>query len=540
MELPQEHKRLMELIGLVRDGGLDDSQTSELERILENDPDALTYYVESIDVTTMLYRQQGIVDVEQESAQSPSVIPASVTRPSQRRWPVAYWSAALAASLAVGVLLGGKLFQANDPSPTHSPDTAQVVHRHSEIATLSVAAGCRWDSDEAPRYEGQRLKAETLHLKEGVAVVQFDSDVRLVLEGPSHLELASVDRAMLRHGKVVFSGEGDLDRFTLETPFSNFQDEGTEYAVSVDRSGKVGEVHVFDGRVICAPSPEASSSDNAVVHIDAGDARRISGTGSVETIELASNQFVREPVTQSEPVDSLLVAETFEYDTKTDTRTLEGLDGGTGWQMPWKQVQLSRLTPGATLGIDDSFGWPGRSKPAGGCMTVTGDASLGRVLQNPIYMNQDAAYYLSFLVRTQAMPQDAQSGGWAYFTLRNLDDKAGKISLSPISHRGTPRIVHDGRVANVAGALRENTVYLFVCKILARQSTDDQVTLRIYADHETVDSVEPSIWSVTARPVRNDSVLNEFRLSARNAKPIQFDKLRIGKTWASVMAPYTQ
>ncbi len=539
MERPQEHQRLMELIGLVRDGGLDDSQTSELEHILENDPAALQYYVEAIDVTSMLHRQQGMIDADQDTSQPSVVMPSSVMPVNRGWWPIVYWSAAICASLAVGVLLGGQWFQVDDPANSiRNAVTTQVGHSESEIATLSFAAGCRWDLDDQPRYEGQRLRAETLRLEEGVAVVQFDSDVRLVLEGPSELELASVDHAMLRHGKVVFSGEGDLDHFTLETPFSKIQDEGTEFAVSVDRSGATGEVHVFDGRVICEPSGQKlNGSGDQLIHIHAGDARRISQTGATETIELASNRFIRQPAVQSEPANSIRVVEHFDY----DTGPLAGSNGGRGWLQGWKQAERSKMESDAPVRIGESLVWPHQDKsPIGGSITINGSANLGRMLQDPIHMNRDAAYYISFLVRRDSVPEGADSNGWAYFTLRNAQESFGKISIGPVTQRGKPRIIHNGRVANATSPLREKVVYLFVCKILARQEKDDLIDVRIYGDHETVDSVEPSIWNISSRPIRNDSVLNEFRVSTKNMAPIQFDELRIGKTWASVTAAYSR
>ena len=535
MVLPKEHQRLMELIGLVRDGGLEDSQTSELAAILENDPDALRYYVESIDVTSMLHRQQGIVDFGSDEDQSRSVTPVSETRPNRKFFPIVFWTTALCASLAVGVLLGWKLLTIEDPVGFKRRSVA-VHPDHSEIATLSFAADCRWDAADQSRFEGQRLTPETLRLADGIAVVQFDSDVRLVLEGPTQLELVSVDRAMLRHGKAVFSGEGDLDRFTLETPFSKIQDEGTEFAVSVDQSGEVAEVHVFDGRVTCAP-PEQKMSDagGQLIQLDAGDARRISESGSIETIKLALNQFIRDPIVQSEPSNSLLAVETFNYDTES----LIGQSGGTGWHQPWERKMQPQTGPEPTLRINQSLQWPSGNQRDDGSLVIDGNAGLSRMLRDPIYMDRDAAYYLSFLVRKLDKEDETNAGGWAYFTLRHSQDKTGKISFGPTTHRGPPRIVHDGRVANAVSPLRENVVYLFVCKILARQSKNDLVQVRIYGDHETVESVEPSTWNVSTRPVRSDSVLDTFRVSTKNTVPIQFDELRIGRTWASVTFPYS-
>lgn len=253
MKFPQEHERLMELIGLLRDGGLDQDLTTELEAILENDPVALAYYVESVDVISMLHRQQGLVldhdRLDHEDGLTHVVLVQRIS------FSAMAWLMAPCASLMVGVFLGSRLLPNNDVIRRDSIDASLVSGSGTpEIATLISAAGCRRETPLESRYEGQRLTSESLRLVDGVAVVHFDCDVSLTLEGPAQLDLASFDRAILQRGKVVFRGDGDLDQFTLETPFSKIQDEGTEYAVSVDLRGQVEEIHVFDGRVIRSPS----------------------------------------------------------------------------------------------------------------------------------------------------------------------------------------------------------------------------------------------------------------------------------------------
>ena len=537
MELPQQHERLMELIGHVRDGDLDDTETRELEAIIEEDPAALAYYVEAVDVMSMLHRQQGVTTERQGSDAAPSPAPVHVV-PSKGSslWSVAGWSAALCASLVLGIFLGGKLLPRGGSSTTSPKDQAALVDgQGSEIATLSYASGCRWDSGDRTRFEGQRLTSETMRLEEGVAVIRLDSDVRLVLEGPVQLDLVSVDRAMLRYGNVVFCGNGDLDRFTLQTPFSRITDEGTEYAVSVDRDGRVSEIHVFDGRAICEAS-ESKLVDRKIqsIEIDAGDARRFSDSGTSETIELATTRFVREPTVPQESPDTLWAKETFAYGMES----LDGQSSGVGWGKPWKVG--SDAPSNAMLRPSESLAWPGVEVDSGsGSLLIQGDTNLFRIIEKPIRMDQDAAWYLSFLVRRSSNTGNAKPRGWGYLTLRNSETKAGHVSIGAVTRAGTPRVTHDGRVMTSTDALREDTVYLFVCKILAQSDRPDQISIRIYADQDDVDTVEPTAWNITTRPVDSDSVLNELKFSAKNCPPTQFDEIRIGKSWSSVTASYS-
>lgn len=550
MKLPQQHKRLTELIGLVRDGRLTEVETTELEAILESDPEAISYYVEAIDITSLLHRQQGmIVDdgvpeghVKESRADDVAdfVIPASFRPPANTpqwrgSWSAVFWTVAVCASLAIGVIAGQVLLPTANPQT--KPPIASVDFSDDEFATLSLSTGCQWDSTQQPRFEGQRLKAETLRLLNGVAVVHFDCDVRLILEGPAQLELAAIDQAMLRHGQVVFAGDGDLERFTLDTPFSRIQDEGTEYAVSVERSGEVGEIHVFDGRVICEPSTQKpTDSAQRLIPLDAGDARRFSGPGSIEKIELASSRFVRQPRVKSETADSTVALESFAYESES----LDQQNGGEGWQQPWAMAKRFEAIPGATLRRNESLNWPTNTNNDSGSLLIDGSTAFVRTLQDPIRMNQDAAYYLSFLIKPHAIAEPKKQRGWAYITLRNPENKVGSISIGPATHHGRVRIMHDGRVANATSSLREDVVYLFACKIQARKNKDDQVFVRIYGDHEIVNAVEPSAWNITARPLKDDNVLSELRLITKNSAPIQLDELRLGTTWSSVTAEYSE
>jgi len=530
MKFSHEHKRLTELLGLVHEVGLEDSQAAELEEILTNDPESLAYYIEAIDLISMLHRKQGIV------VDKPFSIP-STPQPTAIPKHYSWWAAAISASLVIGALIGPTWHAAKGSSKKEGAIAIPTNRVYREIATLSFATGCRWATDEESRYEGQRLNSETLRLESGVVVIHFDCDVQLVLEGPAQLQLVSVDRAVLGYGNVVFSSDSDIDSFTLETPFSKILDKGTEYGLSVDRSGKVSEVHVFDGQVIWKPSEQKSiDSNRQLIQIDAGNARRFTDPISIETIELASNRFVREPVVQFELADSAVTVESFAYDTEP----LAGKNGGLGWLQAWRQYNRLEAEFGATL-RKDSLVWRNKKETStDGSLMIGGNSYFGRMLQDPIRMDHDATYYLSFLVRRDTESKGMESEGWAYIILRNSHHKVGNVAIAPVTIPGAPRVYHDGRVTDAASPLREGLVYLFVCKISARKEQDDQIQVRIYADHESVDFVEPSTWNITTRPIRNDGILDELKVTSEKSPLVQFDELRIGRTWSSVASAYFQ
>ena len=358
-------------------------------------------------------------------------------------------------------------------------------------------------------------------------MVRFDSDVTLTIEGPTQLDLVSVNRAQLRAGKAVFSGMTDLDSFKLETPYSTILDEGTQYAVSVDPTSDAMEVHVFDGSVQC----ESSDANRTAIQVDAGDAHRFVSIGTDESIPLAASRFAREPLPGAQRKQNLLLEETFD---KVDH--LDGQNGGQGWSGDWRQLNLAMADATETLVAEGSIAWPGWSSAmGGGSLPIAGKTSLSRTLSRPIRMDRDAAYYLSFLVRKEKNSALSPTDSWAFLTLR--DESGHKIAISPLAKRGTPKLIHNGRTANSSMKLQDGTAYLFVAKILAQRRQPDQVFVHVYAQEDTIDSIEPLTWAFATQPMSDDSIFDQLRVVSRSSHPLRIDDIRIGKTWRSVTNP---
>ncbi|TWU55555.1 FecR family protein [Rubripirellula reticaptiva] len=511
---PERNDRLKKLVGRLCDDQLAADEIQELESLLSNNPVAVQYYVESVDLHTRLHRRQGVRAAETK------VTPLSMLS-HQDRWRALLWIATAACiSLVVGAAMG-----------TRFSDSRQVAASgiaSQEIATLSSASGCRWSDHGGARYEGQRLSSGTLELDAGIAMVRFDSDVTLTIEGPAKLDLVSVNRASLRVGKAVFSGMTDLDSFTLETPYSTILDEGTEYAVSVNSAGDVTEVHVFDGRVQC----DFKDGNQSTIQVDAGQARRFASRGSDISIPFSASGFARNPKPVPVPKQDVILSESFAYETLGDHRS-----GGKGWASDWQPTSVNNSVPLDRLIAADSISWPGRmNQPDGGCLQLSGNVSLGRMMKQPIRMDRNAAYYLSFLVRKSRTSEVETSRGWGFLTLRN--PQGNKIAIGPLSQRGTPKLIHNGRTANASTALDFDTTYLFVAKVLAQKQRPDQVLVQVYRSNDTVDAVEPLTWTLATQPIYDDSIFDQIRVVSRSSETVQIDEIRVGKTWGLVTADY--
>lgn len=532
MTLPKKHVRLMELLELLREGQLTDDHARELESILQSDPAAIEYYVEAIDVFTALGRQLGQSDPRDVVELACPLDGLAEPKSNRRRIAAIVLAPAVCASLVAGLLFGLWFASSGEsvkdaPVEISEPDV-------TDIATLSRTAGCVWAPDEPFRYEGQRLSTGSLNLLKGVATIRFDSDAMLVVEGPAKLDMLAIDSALVRQGKVVFSGIEDIDAFTLRTPFSTIYDEGTEYGVSVDPSGESEEIHVFDGGVLRESALAADVSDPMSVRLAAGEARRFASSGVGEAISLSPSRFIRPDFAASDEPTAPLSVETFDY----DKGSLVGQEKGAGFLGPWRIWPGSDWEQNSVVEPDGVIDWPGRAGPApGGVLRFQGDTKVLRVLKTPVRLDRDGVYYVSFLLRKAPGNDGASKHGWAYVTLHGRGDNKIVIGLGG---NGAPRLSHNTRGVNAAMTIVPEHSYLYVCKLVASRDGADQAFARIYRDDEPVDRIDPIAWNMATPPLASDEVLGDLRFCCRKSQSLLLDEVRVGRTWGSVTGGYSQ
>jgi len=238
---------------------------------------------------------------------------------------------------------------------------------------------------------------------------------------------------------------------------------------------------------------------------------------------------------------------------------LGGRDGGAGWAGPWSGDHLL-----STAGLEteyNSFPLPGgepattAAVPRGGYAyspcesqsSLYGRVSI-RELVAPIDLAQDGTYYFSVLLRRNSTETDCSGWHPAYNNLRaafaflaggshpvndaeiligtNLQFAGGSDTLEAIL-RGTPE---PGTEA-ADDTILNNTTFLIVGKIVARQSGYDQLLFERYRPGKTIDAFEPE-WDKYSRPALNSATLDRVCIFGEAALAV--DELRIGTTWASV------
>lgn len=162
--------------------------------------------------------------------------------------------AAVAVACVVGFISGSKAgrhaFRFDDQSPfSAGPSATGVVPQ----ATMVSSTGCVWDAGGigAASRDKHFASGDMLQLLEGIAEFNIGprSDVRLQMEGPTSIVLASDHGISMSYGKLILNSMSYNGRpFPIETAFGRILvDYGAEVGLIV--FGSTAEVHCFQGRV---------------------------------------------------------------------------------------------------------------------------------------------------------------------------------------------------------------------------------------------------------------------------------------------------
>ncbi len=160
--------------------------------------------------------------------------------PQRRSW---HWGAA--AAVAVGLAAAGAALWPRAESPV------AVAVEEEGIAMLAASENSVWA--EEPVAVGASLAAgRMLHLLGGTAEVAFDCGARLLLQGPTTMEISTAWTATLTQGTLHANVPPEAVGFRVINPAVDVVDLGTEFSVVTDAAG-ASEVFVHRGAVEVHP-----------------------------------------------------------------------------------------------------------------------------------------------------------------------------------------------------------------------------------------------------------------------------------------------
>jgi ferric-dicitrate binding protein FerR (iron transport regulator) len=156
-----------------------------------------------------------------------------------------------------------------------------------DAAVLSRAESVAWAGGNRQAVGDHLSSGRIIEISAGLVALDFKTGVTVLLEGPARLEITGAKSARLDFGRLVARvsdarGKG----FIIDGPSGRVVDLGTEFGVSVERSGEM-EVHVLDGSVTA--SPKGSKETPVTLYKD--EAMRLSA-GPLERIPADDGAFV--------------------------------------------------------------------------------------------------------------------------------------------------------------------------------------------------------------------------------------------------------
>jgi len=164
-----------------------------------------------------------------------------------------YWPSSLAVGWALAGLFAIGLALVSWPSaPRKVPIAARPsgkVDVSKGLAVVVRAAGVRWESSDGriPK-EGDVLPQCRLKVLKGRAMLSMLNGVSVIVEGPTDIELLSVDRITCHRGKLRTRVPEGAEGFVVSGPNSAVVDLGTEFGVNIKSDGK-SRGKVFEGEV---------------------------------------------------------------------------------------------------------------------------------------------------------------------------------------------------------------------------------------------------------------------------------------------------
>jgi Concanavalin A-like lectin/glucanases superfamily/FecR protein len=373
---PDEFDELRALLDALCEETITAEQVRRLEELVLRYPEAEAYYVQYMSLFADLGRHFAVPGGRAERslherlgarAQSPQAggqemkAPRAGRRASRSVRLLVSWSAAVAAGLLVAVALW--------PRPPVAPPLAEQGGEPLDdtVAVLVQASGAEWEDTGMPTRVGAPLPPGRLHLKAGVAQLEFYNGAIVILQGPADLRLVSRREAYCAQGKLRTTVPPPAQGFTIRSPKADLVDRGTEFGLQVD-AGERTEVHVFEGKVELY---DPGSDPGAAPHQDltTGQGVRVDGPGVVRPIPpnpaafLTARQLAARAVSEIEQRHKEWLAASAALRRDPDVVVYYPLQGEPAWSRVVVNQAAGRRQPGDGVIVGCTWGtgrWPGK------------------------------------------------------------------------------------------------------------------------------------------------------------------------------------
>ncbi len=179
-------------------------------------------------------------------------------------------------------------------APVHVPVVARLLQSNQAV----------WGPESGEIFDGAFLRAgQLLDLQKGLAEVEYQDGVRLILQAPARLRLqpiesSQISSALLEQGRVTARVTRRGVGFKLLTPLAAVVDLGTEFGAEVEATGAM-RVAVFEGAVQVESRDQTRAESSPPRRLSAGQSLRVerrSERGPLVLLDLRGpqNDFLRQ------------------------------------------------------------------------------------------------------------------------------------------------------------------------------------------------------------------------------------------------------
>ena len=325
----REYSRICELLTLLVDNAITESQVAELEEKLSGNIEAEDYCVDCLMNLDFLQRS-GSISFD-EPIVSESVDDSSCVLPTSldMAYPVGLtdvstgfdtdlWNALSENQrTAETVILPPKKTEQRDlvvvkklnpVKPSRSISKLSIYTLIASAAAMLFIMALIWLTPKAPPIiayvenslhtnwvisgeefsDVEFLRVGLATLSEGYAEIGYDNGVSVVIQAPAELELKTAGLLKLNSGQVYAKVPKGAEGFTVQTNSANVVDFGTEFGVLVDQLGRT-EAHVFKREVELSSASDRSAQKKGT-RLTAGQASAVEGK-DVVNVAFQRNSF---------------------------------------------------------------------------------------------------------------------------------------------------------------------------------------------------------------------------------------------------------
>lgn len=174
------------------------------------------------------------------------------------------------AALLLGSMLIPALIAVFAPRESLQPLSLLSVQEKTSraVAVLAQSVDAVWEAPETTKAEGTLFTPGKLHLRSGLAAIDFFCGARVFLQGPVQFEILSTTEGFCLSGKLSSVVPPTAVGFKIGTPKMTLVDKGTEFGIDVQADGSClvrvikGEVELHQGGApVALPEGQGAAID---------------------------------------------------------------------------------------------------------------------------------------------------------------------------------------------------------------------------------------------------------------------------------------